>query len=206
MTEKQSSYPQEHYSHILDFWFGNLEHLSNNLPSRLQMWFQQDDKLDLEISDKFQTILEKAGQGEFLGWKDNPRGRLALILILDQFPRHIFRGSHMAFQYDPLALALAIEGIELGHDKKLTAFERTFFYLPLEHSEDLKIQEQSVKCFEQLAIDAPTELKTNIESFTYYAARHRDLIIKFGRFPYRNQALNRTSTEKELEYLKGPLF
>jgi uncharacterized protein (DUF924 family) len=127
-----------------------------------------------------------------------------LIILVDQFPRNIFRGTPEAFAFDSTAQELTLEGLNLGHDQALFPIERVFFYLPLEHAEIVKIQELSVAKFNQLASEAPITLKANFESSADYAVRHYVIIEKFGRFPHRNAILERDSTLEEIEFLKGP--
>jgi uncharacterized protein (DUF924 family) len=148
------------------------------------------------------AILERAVRGELDSWSQNPRSRLALIIVLDQFSRTIHRGTAQAFEQDPKALGLALEGIEIGHYTALkTPWEKTFFFLPIGHSENLANQEQSVKLAEELAREASQELRGVLEFSANQARGHRDIIARFGRHPHRNEILGRQSTPEELDYL-----
>jgi uncharacterized protein (DUF924 family) len=137
-------------------------------------------------------------------WASSPRRRLALILLFDQVPRNIYRGTPRAWAYDSRALALSFEGIQLAADQALEPMERVFFYLPLEHAESLEAQDASVKAFTRLAAEAPAELRGSLDYNRQYAEGHREVIRKFGRFPYRNAALGRESTAAEKEWKPPP--
>src|SRR5690606_17045287 len=147
------------------------------------------------------AVLEDAGAGRLDGWARSPRGRLALIIVLDQLSRNIHRDSAAAFASDARAQALCMEGLERGDDRELAPLERWFFYMPLEHAESLELQERSVREFERLAAEAPAELQSALEAALDYARRHRDVIARFGRFPHRNTVLGRDSTPEEQAYL-----
>jgi uncharacterized protein (DUF924 family) len=134
-------------------------------------------------------------------WCASPRGRLALILLLDQLPRNLFRGQARAFATDAAACACTLAGIDVGHDRALAHVERSFFFLPLQHAEDLALQDLSVAMCQALAQDAPPELRTALDEGVEYAVLHRDLIARFGRFPHRNRVLGRSSTAAETQYL-----
>jgi uncharacterized protein (DUF924 family) len=193
----------EHAGEILAFWFG--ERRSDNTVGKehQQLWFAKDSAIDREIRERFGALLRPALEGE-LNWQGTPRGRLALILLLDQFSRNIFRGTAEAFAYDPAALTLCLAGLALGDDRQCGLFERTFFYLPLEHAEDLGHQELSVTLFRSLLQEAREPLQQMFTSFHDYAVRHRDIIARFGRFPHRNTILGRVSTSDELAFLLQP--
>jgi uncharacterized protein (DUF924 family) len=126
-----------------------------------------------------------------------------LVLVLDQFPRNIYRCSARAFEFDSLAREVALESISRGFDEALHLLQASFLYLPLEHAEDIGLQQRSVELFEQLASRAPAALRPRFEQFTNYARRHRDVIQRFGRFPHRNGLLNRRSTSAEIVYLES---
>ncbi|MCD6054917.1 MAG: hypothetical protein K0Q96_2109 [Rubrobacteraceae bacterium] len=135
-------------------------------------------------------------------WADTPRGRLALIIVLDQFSRHIYRGSPLSYSQDEKALKLALEGIDLGMDRELKPVERNFFWLPLGHSENLALHERSVKHAEEEVANAPPNLRTMAEFGISQAKAARNVIARFGRHPHRNEILGRTSTPEELGYLR----
>jgi uncharacterized protein (DUF924 family) len=177
---------------IHDFWFGSSG--SAELGSRRQIWFQATDEFDQEIRQRFFEANQLAASGALDDLKQTPMGTLALILLLDQFSRNIFRGAAQAFANDSKARGLAEYALEKCFDKNRLTVERLFFYLPFEHAEDLELQQKSVDLFVNLG-DA-----TSLQ----YALCHRDQIVRFGRFPDRNKALGRPSTKAEQEFLKNP--
>jgi uncharacterized protein (DUF924 family) len=168
---------------VLSFWFG--EHR--------QDWFAKDPAFDAEIRARFLALHEAAAQGGFAHWADEPRSCLALVIVLDQFPRNMFRGEARAFATDALARAAARAIIERGWNQQMTQAEQLFAYLPFEHSESLA--DQDLSCELMKGFDAQ-QLR--------YALRHREIIQRFGRFPHRNSLLGRESTAAELEFLKLP--
>ncbi len=189
---------------LLDFWFGPLTGPEAFNRDRYDLWFQNGRAYDETIRDRFGDLWRRAEAGALDDWAETPQGRLALILLLDQAPRHIHRGTAAAFAQDRRAQALTLEGMARGHDRELWPIQRLFFYLPLEHAEDLALQEQSVAAFSQLRDEAPTALKEDCEGFLDYARRHREVIARFGRFPDLNVILGRDSTPEELAFLKEP--
>ena len=189
---------------VLDFWFGDLSGGDEAAPDEatMQRWWQSDDAFDEEIASRFGTTLARAAAGELDGWAARgPRGRLALIVVLDQFSRNLYRGRPDAFAQDEAARELTRVGIDSGEDQALRLIERVFFYMPLEHSEDLEDQEQAVAQFEQLLADAPADQKDRYDYFLDFAQRHHDIIARFGRFPHRNAILERPSNHEEMVYL-----
>jgi uncharacterized protein (DUF924 family) len=189
---------------VLEFWFGSTGADGAIDPSRRKMWFREGRKHDAEIRRRFGALHERACRGELDGWAATARGRLALILVLDQFSRHLHRASARAYAQDAAAQRLAVEGLEQGADRELAPAERSFFYLPLEHAEDRELQALSVQCFERLAAAVAPALSTDYESFLDYARRHREVVERFGRFPHRNAALERASTQAELDFIEQP--
>ena len=145
--------------------------------------------------------MAKAIAGDYNSWLDQPHGRLALIILLDQFSRHINVNQPSAYAQDPQVLSICLAGIEQGADHRLSLIERVFYYFPLLHAEDLHHQEQSIILYQNLAALALPETQTIYESFLRFAAHHHDVIERFGRFPQRNKALGRTNTEAESNYL-----
>lgn len=186
---------------MLDFWFEDAADGPEALLRRNRVWFQGGAPFDRACRERFSATLVAAANGELEHWKESPRGRLALIVLLDQLSRNIYRGTAAAFQQDEQALAACREGIEQGHDKPLAPCERTFFYMPLEHAEDRKVQALSVRCFEALAKQSPEEWLEQLEANAGYARHHRDIVEKFGRFPHRNAVLGRDSNPAEEAYL-----
>ncbi len=184
---------------VLNFWFGELASPEDFPEKHSKMWFRGGPQVDKEIHDRFETLVLKAKNQELAHWKETPRGRLALIILFDQFSRNMYRGTPRAFEFDPMALQLALEGIEQGVECELFPAERVFLYMPLQHAEDLSIQELSVKKFNQLANEAPS---LPFDIYADYAVKHYLVIAEFGRFPYRNVILGRESTDKEIEFLQ----
>jgi len=187
---------------ILEFWFGILEREDEWDPYKAKLWFEGNPTLDQTIRDTFGLDILKAAAGDYDDWKATPQGTLALIILLDQFPRNVFRGTPQAFQFDSLAQSLVINGIESGLDQKLYPIQRHFFYLPLMHAESLDLQELSLLVFKRLKEEALDKNKSYFSSVETYAISHYELIETYGRFPYRNVILNRLNTDAEIEYLK----
>jgi uncharacterized protein (DUF924 family) len=190
---------------VLDFWLGACGADGALDPGKRRMWFGDGRKYDAEIGARFGALYGRAaGGGLEEMWAESPRGRLALIILLDQFSRHIHRGSGSAFAQDPAAQRLAVDAIEHGLDRALIPAARSFFYLPLEHAEDISLQRLSVESFRRLCDDVAPPWRKDYESFLDYAQRHHDIIARFRRFPHRNDALGRESTPEEIEFLKEP--
>jgi uncharacterized protein (DUF924 family) len=165
-----------------------------------EWWFRGG--ADADVTEHFSPLLERATRGELDAWSGEPRSRLALIIVLDQFSRTLHRGTARAFAQDPKACALTLEGIDVGHYAALeTPWEKTFFFLPLGHSEDLRNLELAVKLADELVEEAPQEYRALLEFSAVQARRHRDAIARFGHHPHRNEILERRSTPEELEYL-----
>ena len=183
------------------FWFGDF--IGEKVDTaRQKFWFVASEAFDLEIRENFESSLQDAWEGKLSSWQATPRSSLALVLLLDQFSRNIYRGESRAFDFDSQARTVAKQSIDNGFDLKLTLLERAFFYFPLEHSELLSDQEQSVLLFERLneqAAGGPYEEKT--QGFLRYAYEHKEIIERFSRFPHRNKVLNRPSTEAEEAFL-----
>ncbi len=184
------------YSEILDFWFGTPD--SSEYGHSRSQWFTKNPEFDQQMRSLFLPHYQLASRRELDSWKDQPLSCLALIILLDQFPRNVFRGTPQSFTTDNLALQLADWAIAQGFDQQLLSVQRWFIYLPLEHDENLVNQERSVELF--------ADFKDDPEGGnTYeYAIRHRDVIAKFGRFPHRNIILGRKSTPAEIELLQQP--
>ncbi len=174
------------------------------LAERVKFWFSPEERTDLYIREEFEKDLLVSLNGEFDSWKESPGGCRALILLWDQFPRNMYRDTPRSFAYDMLAQNLCLKGIATKLDRKLDLIERVFFYLPLEHAEDLEIQKKSVLYFTELVKEAPPELKKDAVGFCDYAVRHFKIVQQFRRFPHRNAILHRPSTPSELEFFKQP--
>jgi uncharacterized protein (DUF924 family) len=180
---------------ILDFWF----------TERVQaLCFERDAAFDAEIRDKFGAAAAEAQIGGYPDWADTPDGTLALLILLDQMPRNIHRGSPQAFVGDPRALEIAGQAIGAGFDRRFAFPRRRFFYLPFEHSENPVVQNRSLELFSALAADAAPEHRAAAEEQLHYAKLHAEIIVRFGRYPHRNTALGRASTAEELAFLEGP--
>jgi uncharacterized protein (DUF924 family) len=192
---------------VLEFWFGTGPLDADRLAERSAFWFGGNDASaaarDALIREKLEPLLERAARGELASWAASPKRRLALILLFDQVPRSCYRGTAAAFAFDREALALSVEGLQLAADAALDPLERIFFYLPLEHAESMEAQEACVAAMERLVAEAPAELRGFCEYSLKYAVAHRDIIAKFGRFPYRNRVLGRASSAAELEWLES---
>ena len=188
---------------VLDFWFSDAELNSPEIDSRMDRWFGSSEELDEQISTQFGGLIEQASDGELDEWAETPAGRLALIIILDQFRRNIFRGEAAAFTHDKKALKLAIEGTISGAHKELSPLQKMFFFMPLQHAESLKIQEKSVGIFNALAESVSETLRETFLTAAHFAELHRDIVAEFGRFPHRNAVLGRENSSTEAEYLSG---
>lgn len=186
---------------ILQFWFGAFPSPYTADARKVDMWFKNGPDYDSEIFIKFGIDYERAIAGELDHWVHSYRGRLALIILLDQFSRHIHRGTEQAFAQDKKAQDLCIDGIRSGDDSQMHAIERSFFYLPLEHAEDLEKQKLSVRAYEQLVKDVPDAYQQAFKMNLEFARRHQFVIEKFGRFPELNEILGRESTEDELAFI-----
>lgn len=189
---------------ILTYWFGADPETAALAKDRAELWWSKNLEVDREIRQCFESTVLLAGGGKLDSWLAEPRGRLALIILTDQFPRNIYRDTPRAFGFDVKAREWSLEGIELGADRLLRPIERTFFYLPLEHSERLEHQEHSVRLFGELVPLAAPEQQKAFQQYLNFAIRHRDIIARFGRFPHRNSLLGRPSTPEELHFLSQP--
>jgi uncharacterized protein (DUF924 family) len=191
---------REEIDEVLFYWFGELEEGFPATPKE-RLWWQGSEEQDRDIERLFGAQVRSALRGELMDWKKTPRGRLALVLLLDQFTRNIYRGTADAFSGDSLALELVKESLSLQHDLALEASERCFFYMPLEHSESLEDQNTCISRLEGLLAEVPKQHRHRIDNALDFAVQHRDIIQAFGRFPHRNDVLGRESTEEELAYL-----
>jgi uncharacterized protein (DUF924 family) len=194
---------------IIVFWFQSLtdaQTIDKKSPPA-KLWFNGGKAFDDEIREKFLRDYLKARAGEYKEWESSARGRLALMIIFDQFSRNMFRGTPQAFETDALALELSQRSIKDGTDKELMLVERVFFYMPFMHAESLSVQEEGIRQFEILVEESKTKSPHNTSYFEYnrkYTRQHRDIIARFGRFPHRNAVLQRVPTVEETEFLKNP--
>lgn len=189
---------------LLTYWFGTPPDRYRYDASREAMWFYNGRQYDAEIRARFGDLYRAAVQGELNDWTRTPRGRLALIILLDQFSRHLQRGHAQAFAQDDRAQTLCLDGLAESADQTLHPVERVFFYLPLEHAEDLERQRLSVRLYEQLWRELPAEQQPAYAGFLDYAERHLLVIARFGRFPDLNELLGRDSTPEERAFLTRP--
>jgi uncharacterized protein (DUF924 family) len=192
---------------VLNFWFGPRPWTPQSVQRRFALWFgdatrpELRPQVDEAIRLRYGALVRTAAIGDIEAWESSPRRRLALILLLDQFPRSIYRGTGDAFATDLKALSLSISGLQLGADAVLDPVERIFFYMPLQHAESLEIQEESVAACRRLCEEAPPEMTSLFEGVRDSAVQHRGIIERFGRFPHRNATLGRESTPDERAWL-----
>ncbi|MQX35287.1 DUF924 family protein [Roseospira navarrensis] len=177
---------------LLDFWFG--EPGSDEHGTFRDIWFQKSDAFDAEVRARFERLSEEAASGALDDWAATPHGALALILLLDQAPRNVHRGTPAAFATDSRALDVAKQALRDGHDAALSPVERLFLYMPFQHSEDLVEQERSLALYDRLGIEGAQKS----------AHRHHEIVARFGRFPHRNAVLGRESSQEEIAFLKEP--
>jgi uncharacterized protein (DUF924 family) len=173
------------YQEILKFWFEELS---------AKQWWAKDPKLDALIQERFGGLHARATRCELYAWRDEPAGRLAEVIVLDQFSRNIYRDAPASFASDPLALALAQEAVRVGDDRSLPPARLPFLYMPYMHSESLAIHEEAVALF------SADGMEFNLD----YELKHKAIIERFGRYPHRNEVLGRRSTAEETAFLKGP--
>ena len=192
---------------VLDYWLG--DGIEKDWPTQDlgKRWFGGGAELDAEISARFGAAVEQALAGGLQSWEQPPLHRLALIILLDQFTRNVFRGDARAFAGDARAQQLVRQTIAAGEDLQLPWAARIFLYMPLMHAESPPLQDECVARFTRLVDDAPEALKQRLQGNLDFAHQHRDIIKLFGRFPYRNAALGRADTPEEQDFLrKGPRF
>jgi uncharacterized protein (DUF924 family) len=188
------------FEEVLSFWFGPLDERGQADQAHVARWWRKDAAFDAEVRARFGTLHQAVLRGEHEDWLATSRGRLAYLLVLDQFSRNMFRDSPRAFAADERALAVALEGIAAGMDRAIGTQERGFFYMPLMHSERLDAQDRCVELMKAWT----REPGGGGDGTLRYAEQHRDIIRRFGRFPHRNLVLRRTSTDEELEFLRQP--
>lgn len=194
---------QSRIEKILSFWFKDQSLSGPQIDSRMDVWFGNDPEFDAEITREFASDVERASDGKLDHWSLTPTGRLALILLLDQFRRNIFRGSPEAFSKDKVALKLCVEGAMGNRDSGLAPIQRVFFYMPLQHAESRKVQKKSVDLYNRIAGAVSPTYKETFETIAQFAELHSDIVMTFGRFPHRNRLLGRKNTSEEEEFLSG---
>ena len=194
----------ENTTSVHEFWFGTDADDTAVIKQQSSLWWSKDPETDEAIRRRFESTVNAAAQYGLNAWAETPSGLLALILLTDQFPRSIYRDTPKAFVFDAVARAWCLDGLARKVDQSLRPIERVFFYLPLEHAESLDQQEQSVRLFQDLLQEVPSEQRSLFEAYRDYAVRHRDVIARFDRFPHRNAIFGHLSTPQELEFLAQP--
>ncbi len=189
---------------LLDWWFGSEPSAAAVIRARQRLWFGYRAEQDAEARQRFEPLVRQALDGVLDDWSGVPEGWLALLLLLDQLPRMIFRGQPKAYAGDEKAQQLVRDGLAQGGDVLLAPIQRVFVYLVLEHAESLVLQEQAVVHFTQLLEMVEPEERPLFEDFRQHALRHREVVARFGRFPHRNSILGRASNEAEQTFLAGP--
>lgn len=189
---------------ILEFWFGEPADESLVASRQAALWWQKQPALDALIKSRFEALLESAMSHELEHCLLSAQGRLALIILLDQFPRNMYRDTAAAFACDQRAREYCLVGLEQGDDLRLTPLQRVFFYLPLEHAEDRDLQQRSVALYQSLVQSTRSAGGADLSSYLDFAIKHQQIIERFGRFPHRNSILGRVSSAQELAFLTQP--
>jgi len=189
---------------VLSFWFGELDAEGLAHPDTQRRWFTKDEAFDAALRDNFLEDHRAIVGEEREHWLVDPRGRLAYVVVLDQFSRNMFRGTPQMFATDAQALRAAKGCIEKGADRPLAVAERQFMYMPFMHSEELADQDRCIELFEALRDEQTGRCRDSVENALRFAVMHRDIVAKFGRFPHRNAILGRASTPEEAQFLEGP--
>ena len=187
---------------VLEFWFGAPQgDAAAAVRGHEALWWGGGAETDAVIRRRFGALRQAAIAGELDAWASTARGRLALIILVDQFSRNVCRGSPQAYAHDALALEWCLDGLRHDYDRALRCVERVFFYMPLEHAESPPLQARCVELMQTLAEQVPAEQRAAFQAFTEHARGHQDIIRRFGRFPHRNAVLGRASTPQETEFL-----
>jgi uncharacterized protein (DUF924 family) len=189
------------YERILHFWFGESD---AEVEEHAARWWKKDPAFDQEVRAAFETDLQRAARGERDAWQDEPDSAVALVVLLDQFSRNMYRDTADAFAQDERALAVTLRGIDRGLDAKLAPVRRYFFYMPMMHAENRAIQRRSVEAFAKLAQEKDPRFEGMLRGAADYARRHCEIVERFGRFPHRNWILERTTTGEEAAFLLTP--
>jgi uncharacterized protein (DUF924 family) len=188
---------------VLEFWFGELDENGRADEAHRTSWWKKSADFDAEIRDLFGATYEDAAAGRLEGWRETPEGTLALVIVLDQFSRNMFRDTPRMYATDEQAVDVALGAVDAGVDQALPAQQRFFLYMPLMHVEDEAHQRRCVTLFETLRDDTQEDAAGPMDSVGF-AVSHRDIVLRFGRFPHRNEILGRESSEEELAFLKEP--
>lgn len=186
---------------VWQFWLEPKPQTSDEVNARGQLWFGGGAELDRQIRVQFGHLVEQARNGELGSWKETPRGRLALVVLIDQFSRNVYRGNPQSYSADGQALDLVVEGFEIGAFAHLDSIEQMFAYLPFSHAEDLAMQKRAVELAQRAALSAPEAWRGMLYGAVDYARKHLDVVARFGRFPHRNIVLGRVTTAEESAYL-----
>ncbi|GAA6141950.1 DUF924 family protein [Hydrogenophaga sp. 5NK40-0174] len=208
MTSAENHTPLEPQARqVLLYWFGDTLEADYPPDDQTHHWFEGGDAVDAHIRERFGDLVAQAVDGGLQHWENDLRHRMALIILLDQFTRNVYRGEGQAFAGDERARRLSLRTIDSGEHEQLPRVGRVFLYLPLMHAEDAALQAQCVALFEALVAGAPEPLATTLSKNVHFARLHEDIIRRFGRFPYRNAALGRENTAEEAVFIKdGPRF
>ncbi len=203
-TAPHPGHSNETAASVLAFWFGEQPERAATSPEHARLWWSKQPAVDAEMRARFGPLIAQAGTGGLDGWDATPEGRLALILLCDQFTRNTARNTPESFALDPLARAWCLEGLQKNAFAGLLPIQRLFAYMPLEHSESLDHQDRCVLLMQGLRDEASPPERGTFEGFVDYAEKHREIIRRFGRFPHRNAILGRPSTPEELAFLQTP--
>lgn len=190
---------------VLEFWLGTLREDGTADPEIATRWWKKDAAFDAEIREKFGDAHERAARGELDDWASTPRGRVALVIVLDQFSRNLCRNDPRAFAQDPKALSLTLAALDADELDELKAAELYFLLMPCMHAENQAAQDRGLQLYTERAELAGSEdAKKMLSAATHYAKLHRDIVVRFGRFPHRNVVVGRESTPEEIAFLKEP--
>lgn len=189
---------------IHEFWFGKSSSDAEVIKEKSTLWWGKSPDNDAAMARRFRRAVTAAESGTLDSWSQTTQGRLALILLTDQFPRNIFRAQARSFAFDRLARSWCLDGLHDRGDRQLRPIERVFFYMPLEHSEDIDHQARSVALFSELLDEVPASLRETFAGYLEYARRHRAIIEQFGRFPHRDAILGRQTGDAERAFLRQP--
>lgn len=189
---------------VLWFWLGDVDGDGLAEEALTERWWRKDPEFDQEIAAKFEPTWQAIMAGDREAWLAEPHSRLAYVIVLDQFSRNMFRGAAQMFAGDDRAVAVAADGVKLGMDRALHGHERAFFYMPFMHSESLPVQDRAIELFGSLRDHPDGRVRDVLGNNLEYARQHREIIARFGRFPHRNQLLDRESTAAERAFLKEP--
>lgn len=201
MTTTPDDTPPADALAVLDFWFADAHESPKAAKDRSGTWFRASRHFDSDIAGRWSGHVADAARGGLDHWAATPQGALARVILLDQFPRNLHRGTPEAFACDPRALDGALAAIDAGFDRRLRPLERAFLYMPMQHAEDLAVQERGVALYAALLEAVDEAWRTAMKGFHDAAVEHRDIVARFGRFPHRNAVLGRDSTEAERAYL-----